>query len=138
MGQRGSGDYVLLGRRDDIISSHSGLNINAGWIESRIRAEEEKIVNVLMVGGRGRPCMAILVEVRADEYGERQDVANKVRKAVEKVNQGLRDWEKVERDMVAVLEKGKTLPVTAKGNVKRKDAERSFAKEINILYEGLC
>ena len=134
VGQRGSGDYVFLCRKDDIIASSRGINVNAVGIEDRIKAEDDGIGNVLMVGGKGRPCLALLVQVRDQDDREGQDVQDMVWNAVEKVNRDLRDWERVDRGMVCVLGRGKMMPVTEKGNVKRSKAEEIFAEEIEELY----
>lgn len=49
-----------------------------------------------------------------------------VLKAVEDVNGELREWERVGRERVFIFGVGKRLPVTVKGNVKRREAEELF------------
>jgi len=53
---------------------------------------------------------------------------------VRKVNSQYPKHSQVMQSMIYILPKGASLPVTPKGNVKRKEAESLYAKEIERLY----
>lgn len=63
VGEVGSGDYVLLGRRDDVLLARNGLNVSASGIEAAIEGQDARIAKVCMVGGQGKGGLALLVEM---------------------------------------------------------------------------
>lgn len=137
----GSGYYILQGRRDDLIASASRPNIDAAGIEAKIKSSNESIKNTLLFRPDGKERLGLLVEMDASAYGEGKEkgqLEEGVWQAVQAVNEGLRDWERVKRDMVRVLERGKRLPVTEKGNVKRREAERGCEREMMEVSEKGC
>lgn len=138
VGGPGSGDYVLQGRKDDVFAGANGLNIAAGAIEMKIKSESDVVANCLLVG-KGRARTGLLVDVGLGRAGggreDETEMVEKVWEAVEKVNRGLTDWERVSREMLLILPKERNLPVTVMGNVKRKEAMEVFEKEIEGLYE---
>ena len=150
---KGSGYYVLEGRRDDMIMAASGHDVNAAAIEQRIVGADPGIKNALLMRLGDSVKLGLLVEVDRSMYeGERgsdrkneegveedagvhdKEVQECVRRAVESVNTDLFEWERVEMGMIKVLDRGTKLPVTVKGNVKRKEAERVLGKEIEGLF----
>ena len=189
---KGSGYYVLEGRRDDIIISPFANNINAGAIEQKIVAADPGIRNALLMRPRHSVKLGLLVEVdysaydgdrgRERENGEEvngdagvhedkdedvqrcvngdagvhhdkdkdvqrcvngdadvhqdkvKDVQRWVQRTMERVNRDLCGFEQVEMGMIKVLDRGTKLPVTVKGNVKRKEAERVLKEEIEELF----
>ncbi|KAG6991219.1 hypothetical protein G7Y79_00055g089950 [Physcia stellaris] len=152
---KGSGYYVLEGRRDDIISVKWGGSVNAAAIEQRIIGADPGIKNALLIRPGDAAKMGLLVEVHRDVYaGERgsdrmneegveedasvheKEVRECVRRAVERVNTDLLEWERVQMGMIKVLDRGTRLPVTGKGNVKRKEAERVLGKEIDLIMQS--
>ena len=132
VGEKGSGDYGFLGRRDDIIFAKNGLNISASGIENVIKAQDGRIKGVVLIGGQGKGGLVLLVEV-SEELSVQDGKGDVVWEVVRKVNEGLKEWERVERERVYVLGKGETLPVTIKGNVKRGEAEKMFSRVIEGL-----
>jgi hypothetical protein len=78
--------------------------------------------------------VSLLVEVKEGYDPEDEATRSKVWEAVQKINVRYPSHSQVMRSMLCFLPKGSTLPVTPKGNVKRKEAERIYASQINTLY----
>lgn len=81
--------------------------------------------------GHSRPCVGLLVELNPDHSGA---TFEQVWEVVQAVNERYPKHSHVMRSMINILPPGSVLPVTPKGNVKRKEAERIYAAEIEALY----
>ena len=131
-----SGNFSLIGRRDDLLILSDGNNVSAGNLQLDMQAGNPIIKNVLAVG-HTRPCVSLLIEVKENEDQANNECLESIWKGVEKVNQDSpRHWH-VLRSMVYVLPKGETLPVTPKGNVKRNETLKIFSGVIEELYRSL-
>ena len=132
----GSGFYVLQGRRDDMLVLTNGENTSAGALQLDIQSSS-KIIRRTLALGHSRPCVALLVEVN-DEYDpEDKDVKQKVWETVKQVNARYPGHSRIIRSLIHLLPRGTKLPVTPKGNVKRKEAEKLFAEDIARLYSNI-
>ncbi|KAL8853969.1 MAG: hypothetical protein Q9221_001277 [Calogaya cf. arnoldii] len=129
----GEGNWILKGRRDDMIFLASGaLNVSAVEVESAVKKEGEGLVRTAMLVGHGREKTGLLVELQED--ANRETIQDAMDKIVQRVNEGLREKARVSGHMVKILEKGNELPVGVKGNVKRKEALDKYKTEIEALY----
>jgi hypothetical protein len=81
--------------------------------------------------GHLRPCVGLLVELHPEHF---QYSLEQVWEVVQAVNERYPKHSQIMRSMIRILPPGSTLPVTPKGNVKRKEAERLYATEIEGLY----
>lgn len=129
----GSGFYVLQGRKDDILVHSNGENTSAGPLQLDVQSSSEMITKALALG-HSKPCVSLLVEVHSDYDPDCETTRNKIWKSIQQVNNRYPKHSQVTRSMIHFLPKGKTLPVTPKGNVRRKEAERLYADAINCLY----
>lgn len=129
----GSGNYMLQGRKDDTLVHSNGENTSAGPLQLDIQTGS-KYINKAFAVGHSKPCVAILVELNADYSPEDTDIRESVWKTVQEVNVRLPGHAQVMQSMIHFLPNGSTLPVTPKGNVKRKEAERIYASEIEALF----
>jgi hypothetical protein len=131
----GSGYFVLQGRRDDLIVHTNGENTNAGALQLDIQSST-KVINKALALGHSRPCVSLLVEVHEDYDPVSISTRTKVWEAVQQVNERYSLHSQILESMIYILPEGNKLPVTPKGNVKRKEAERIYASEIEALYSN--
>lgn len=131
----GSGNFTLQGRRDDLIIHTNGEKTNALPLQLDIQSCT-KVINKAIALGSSRPCVCLLVEVHEDYDPASSLTRNQIWKAVEQVNKRYAVHSRILQSMIYILPEGDKLPVTPKGNVKRKEAEGSFASEIEMLYSG--
>ncbi|KAL1631005.1 putative NRPS-like protein biosynthetic cluster [Neofusicoccum ribis] len=133
----GSGFFALLGRRDDVLVHDNGEKTHAGAAQMALEEGGRPVVRKAAVFGSGRPCVAAVVEV-ADEAWDgsgREEVERTVWDAVERCNEAAAAHSRIERAMLLVLGKGEALPVTPKGNVRRKEAWKMYGGRVEELYE---
>ncbi|KAE8449261.1 hypothetical protein EG329_008428 [Mollisiaceae sp. DMI_Dod_QoI] len=129
----GSGFFVLQGRKDDILVHSNGENTTAGPLQLDIQSSS-KLINRAIALGNLRPCVGLLVELHPEHNSSDPSVQGHVWDAVQAVNGRYPKHSQVMRSMIYILPKGCTLPVTPKGNIKRKETERIYATEIECLY----
>jgi nucleoside-diphosphate-sugar epimerase len=132
----GSGFYVMQGRKDDIIIHTNGENTSGGSLQSDIQGSS-KFIKCVLALGHSKPCVSLLVEVKEGIDPAAEGTKQAIWEAVEKINDQYPSHSHVLRSMIYILPKGKRLPVTPKGNVKRKEAEQTFANEVAQLYSAL-
>lgn len=134
---RGSRNFILRGRKDDILIHSNGENTSAGAMQVDIQTSS-KVIQRALVLGSGRPCVCLLIEVHEDFDPESDETDQRVWNAVQTVNARSPAHSKVLKEMIYVLPRGETLPITPKGNVKRKEAEKRYVSQIETLYSRLC
>ena len=132
----GSGSFHLIGRRDDLLILSDGNNVSAGKLQLDIQASISAIKNLLAVG-HTRPCVSLLLELENDEDNPKHELREDIWKEIDKINKENPRYSYILRSMIYVLPKGESLPVTPKGNVKRNETLRSFARIIDELYSNL-
>lgn len=130
----GSGNYLLQGRKDDILVHSNGENTSAGPLQLDIQTSSKYIAKALALG-HSKPCVALLVEIHEEYNPCAEDVRASVWEAVQEVNTQYPNHSQVARSMIHFLPSGSALPVTPKGNVKRKESERIYESAILALYE---
>jgi len=129
----GSGFFILQGRRDDLIITTNGENTNAGPLQLDIQSST-KVINKALALGHSRPCVSLLVEVQEDFDPSSLSTRIEIWNAVQQINERYPLHSQILQSMIYILPEGSTLPVTPKGNVKRKEAEGIYASEIERLY----
>ncbi|RDW71374.1 acetyl-CoA synthetase-like protein [Coleophoma cylindrospora] len=132
----GSGFYVLQGRKDDILVHSNGENTSAGPLQIDIQTSSKVIKNVVAFG-HSRPCVSLLVEVNEEYDPTSASTQESVWETVTQVNSKYPGHSQIMRSMIHILPKGNTLPVTPKGNVKRKEAERQYTTIVEKLYADI-
>lgn len=129
----GSGFYVMQGRKDDILVHTNGENTSAGSLQLDIQ-DSSKYINKALALGHSLSSVSLLVEVH-NAYNPASPLTQQsIWQAVQRVNERYPTHSHVTQSMIYILPKGRTLPVTPKGNVKRKEAERMYSCEIAQLY----
>ena len=133
---RGSGNFVLQGRRDDFLVHSDGNNTSAGALQLDIRDSITIVENVLAVG-HSRPCVGLLVELKDDIGMNHDEMMDNLWLEIQNINKKYPRHSQVLRSMIYIIPPGVTLPVTPKGNVKRNEVLASFEDIINGMYEKL-
>jgi hypothetical protein len=129
----GSGSFVLQGRKDDILVHSNGENTNAGPLQLDIQSSSKTIHKVLVLG-HSKPCVSLLVEAHEDYDPENESTRTAIWEAIQQVNTRYPSHSQITHSMIHYLPKGNTLPITPKGNARRKEAERLYATSISQLY----
>ncbi|EMC98541.1 hypothetical protein BAUCODRAFT_23288 [Baudoinia panamericana UAMH 10762] len=129
----GSGLYVLQGRKDDLLVHTNGEKTNALPLQMALDSCPQ-IVKAAVFGS-GRPCVAALIQPSTTVLtaGDRECIFA----AVESSSVLFPAHSRIARSMVHILGQGETLPVTPKGSVRRKEAERIYSAALNGMYERL-
>ncbi|TVY39726.1 Adenylate-forming reductase [Lachnellula subtilissima] len=129
----GSGNFTLQGRKDDILVHSNGENTSAGPLQLDIQSSSDLIHKALVLG-HSKPSVSILVEVHEGYDPENKSTQNTIWEAIQHINTRYPLHSQITKPMVHYLPKGSTLPVTPKGNVRRKEAERIYSAQIDQLY----
>ena len=132
----GSGYYFLQGRRDDVLVHSNGSMTSAGALQLDVEAASP-IINKVLAVGQSKICVCLLIEVVEGTDRKSNKTLRRVWQAVEGVNPKYPQHSRVLQNMMYIIPEGISLPVTPKGNVKRNEALKMFAKEIDTLYLGL-
>jgi hypothetical protein len=131
----GSGFYILQGRKDDILVHSNGENTSAGPLQLDIQTSSKLITNVLALG-HSKPCVSLLVEIHQDYDPSSVSTKSEVWKTVQAVNARHPRHSRIMESMIHILSKGNSLPVTPKGNVKRKEAMGLYSSIIERFYSS--
>ncbi|KAH7370594.1 male sterility protein [Rhexocercosporidium sp. MPI-PUGE-AT-0058] len=129
----GSGYFTMQGRKDDILVHSNGENTSAGPLQLDIQTGS-RVIHKALALGHSKPCVSLLVEVHEDYDPKDTAIEEMIWEAVQAVTARYPKHSQILRSMIYVLPSGANLPITPKGNVKRKEAERIFAAEIEALY----
>lgn len=132
----GSGFFVLQGRKDDILVHSNGENTSAGPLQLDIQASSKHIAKAVALG-HSKPCVTLLIELNENVDFTSQNIKQEIWESVMKVNEKYPGHSRVMKSMIYFLPKGAVLPVTPKGNVKRKEVENLYVDEISQLYQDL-
>ncbi|KAG0647940.1 Nonribosomal peptide synthase [Hyphodiscus hymeniophilus] len=131
-----SGFFVLQGRKDDMLIHSNGENTSAGALQLDIQTASKIICRVLAVG-HSQPCVGLLVEIHKGYDPDSPSIRAAVWEMVQQVNSRYPKHSQVTENMIHVLPMGSMLPVTPKGNIKRKEACQLYSSEIADLFSYL-
>ncbi|KAF2089388.1 male sterility protein [Saccharata proteae CBS 121410] len=130
-----SGFFVLQGRKDDILVHDNGEKTHAGALQMQLEESGAGLITKAAVFGSGKPCTAVVIETSAQEDGLSQDgVEERVWTRIAGCNESMAQHSRIDRSMILVLKYGETLPVTPKGNVRRKEAWKLYGDRIEAMY----
>ncbi|PWN51113.1 acetyl-CoA synthetase-like protein [Violaceomyces palustris] len=138
------GWWKIVGRKDDLIVHRNGEKTDPRPLEAHLESTLEFVKKVL-VGGQGKDQVFALVEfhqpaLREQGGGEVEDEEERrrrkaeVRKSLEAWNQKVPKFSKLYPEMVIFCERGRSLPLTAKGSVQKVKALEMYEREIESLY----
>ncbi|KZL79225.1 male sterility protein [Colletotrichum incanum] len=132
----GSGYFVLQGRRDDILVHSNGEKTHATALAMSLEEDKTSVIAKTAVFGTGNPCPSVVVEIRWDKVDEKPHINLEcaVWEVVLECNERAPTYSRIPRETILILERGETLPVTPKGNVRRNIAWESYGGRVEELY----
>ncbi|TIA66942.1 male sterility protein [Aureobasidium pullulans] len=125
----GSGLFVLQGRKDDIIVHSNGEKTNALPLQMAIE-ECHSAISKAVVFGTDYPCTSAIIQLSEEGLSGHGDIL----RSIEQACKAFPAYSQVDQSMTVILPRGKMLPVTPKGNVRRKEAWKLYGAEIEELY----
>ncbi|GAB7353494.1 hypothetical protein MBLNU459_g3943t2 [Dothideomycetes sp. NU459] len=128
----GSGSFVLQGRKDDVLVHSNGEKTNALPLQMAIE-ESHAAITKAVVFGTDRPCTCAVVQLCGGVTLDEVDLISTIIKACEPFP----TFSRVNESTIIFLQPNESLPVTPKGNVRRKEAEKSYGDRVNALYSKL-
>jgi hypothetical protein len=131
-----SGFYVIQGRKDDIVVHTNGENTSAGALQLDIQ-NSSKLIHKALALGHSLPCVSLLVEVHKDYDPESPSTQRNIWQTVEKTNAKYPPHSQIMQSMIYILPRGSVLPITPKGNVRRKEAGLLYSTTIAALYSNI-
>ncbi|KAB2574528.1 Non-canonical non-ribosomal peptide synthetase FUB8 [Lasiodiplodia theobromae] len=136
VGPPGSGSFELLGRADDVLVHDNGEKTHAAALQTALEERGAGVIAKAAVFGSGKPCTAAVVEVAAPvQQLDAAAVEERVWEAVRRCNDETARHSQIDRALLLILDPGESLPVTPKGNVRRKEAWRLFGERVEAMYE---
>ncbi|KAF9880822.1 ochratoxin a non-ribosomal peptide synthetase [Colletotrichum karsti] len=131
-----SGYFVLQGRRDDILIYSNGEKTHASAVAMALEEDKTSVIAKTAVFGTGKPCPSVVVEVKwqAAEGLGLVNLNDEVWRVVQRCNGKLATFSRIPRETIVILNKGETLPVTPKGNVRRNTAWELYGDRVEELY----
>ncbi|KAG0340468.1 hypothetical protein BG004_006392 [Podila humilis] len=136
----GNESYIVTGRKDDTLVHTNGENSSALPMENSLVGTEPVILRALVVGSK-RSCTAALIELDPEIalLLSPEEIAARIAHACAQVNIAAPKHSRLlYPDMVTVLPLGgPSLVTTEKGNVRRRQCNEIFEREIDLLYSGI-
>lgn len=129
-----SGLFVLQGRKDDLLVHSNGEKTNA--LPLQMALDGCASIQKAAIFGNGRPCTAAIIESASSASGNAES-KEAILSAIEHCSRTFPTHSHIDRQMVHILGPGQILPVTPKGSVRRKEAERLYGAELDALYSEL-
>ncbi|KAK1596670.1 male sterility protein [Colletotrichum navitas] len=138
----GSGYFVLQGRRDDILVHSNGEKTHATALAMSLEENKTTVISKTAVFGTGKPCPSLVVEIRWDRWDKMRETSDMhldeaVWEVVQECNEKVAAYSRIPREIILILGRGETLPVTPKGNVRRNIAWESYGDRVEDLYNRL-
>ncbi|EKM50779.1 uncharacterized protein PHACADRAFT_213657 [Phanerochaete carnosa HHB-10118-sp] len=133
------GLWRIIGRKDDVIV----LGEKVVPIPQEGVIGSSRMVQGVVMFGRGKSQCGILVEpkkghaVNPNDVNALPEFRNKLWPIVEEANRTAPAFARIFKEMIIVTERARPLPRTAKGTIIRKQALKTYEKEINNLYAML-
>ncbi|KAM5354889.1 hypothetical protein ACJ41O_001535 [Fusarium nematophilum] len=136
------GQYISRGRNDDWIKMSMALRCDTSSIEANaMETCGEDLINVVVVVGAGRPSPAMVVELRdgkaisGRDVSQTRQIKDEILRRITPFHKRRYMHERVDDARLILVAPGGSLPRTAtKGNVKRKEVEVMFKKQLDKAY----
>ncbi|KAL9642249.1 hypothetical protein ABK040_007249 [Willaertia magna] len=125
------GHYNYVARADEILSHSTGELTNPVPIETSLRESNPALHQVMLVGAERPYCVGIFELVEDIEKSD--EIIENLKDTIAKLNQTLPSHSRVSQNLI-VLERGERLPLTSKGAISRRHAERFLKERIEQAY----
>ena len=130
-----SGEYFVLGRRDDTLVHINGEKTNPLPMEDIIR--RSTFVQQVAVIGQNQFCTAALIQLNIGETSDlnSNEIEETIWKSIEQANKDAPSHSRLLRQLIHILPIENTLPVTDKGNLMRQKANQQYSTLIKEIYQ---
>jgi len=130
-------EVKILGRKDDLIVLATGEKLQPHILENAL--EQDPLVRRAIVFGNGQTEIGVLLEPRSNDFGSSEVFIEIMWPKVRKASELMDDHARVStRNALIVKPPGRTIPLTDKGSVKRKEVYAFFESEIKAVYEKIA
>ncbi|KAI8580711.1 hypothetical protein K450DRAFT_235591 [Umbelopsis ramanniana AG] len=132
------GYWFISGRADDTLIMSNGEKTNPVPMEAAMR-NSNALIEQCAVIGQSRAATSVLVQLNVKEAMGKDiyDMLSIVEAAVDKANRDAPAHSKIIfPDMVKVLPLIEKLPVTDKGTLSRKKAEKQYGHYLEVMYDN--
>ncbi|KAG8994733.1 hypothetical protein FRB94_009671 [Tulasnella sp. JGI-2019a] len=126
------GQYVFRGRNDDWIKSENSLRCDTKSIEDNVRMMCGDLVEDCVVIGTGRRSPTLFIEPSVLWDGEK--LKWEIRRRIQPFHSRRYMHERIVQSQFIVVVPSKTLPQTAKGNIRKKAVEETFRAMLDQIY----
>lgn len=126
---RGSGMFALQGRMDDVLVHSNGEKTNALPLQMAIEESQADIVKVI-VFGTDKPCTSAVIQLVQKSTVDKTEVLSAIIKAC----RPFPAFSRLDELMIVFLDPNEKLPITPKGNVRRKEAQKLYGDRVERLY----
>jgi acyl-coenzyme A synthetase/AMP-(fatty) acid ligase len=127
------GAWKMIGRTDDLVVFSHGKKLNAAAVEMEL-GQCPGVAGVI-VGGRQRARPFVLVEWEGEGGGDETRL-DQLWAAMERINEGLSEFVRMQRELILPTGPGKKLVRNAKGGPARRASQALFAEETARLYSS--
>ncbi|KAI9253371.1 hypothetical protein BDA99DRAFT_587258 [Phascolomyces articulosus] len=136
---KGSGEWSIVGRMDDILVMKTGEKTNPTPME-KVICNEDFIRNCTIIG-KDKECTGVLVELNVDNVSmmgrPSKQLISKVYEVIRKANKDAPAHSTIiVPNMVYILPLHKRLATTSKGTVRRQQVLFDFEQEIQYMYDA--
>ncbi|KAL8823834.1 MAG: hypothetical protein Q9191_005512 [Dirinaria sp. TL-2023a] len=130
-------EVKILGRKDDLIVLATGEKLLPHPLENAL--EQDPLIRRAVVFGSGQFEIGLLIEPRSSDYGSPEAFTENIWPKVAKASELMDDHGRISsKTAILVKPRGKTIPLTDKGSVKRNEVYAAFESEINAVYEKIA
>ncbi|KAK5113162.1 hypothetical protein LTR85_010980 [Meristemomyces frigidus] len=129
-----SGLFVLQGRKDDLLVHTNGEKTNALPLQMALDACPD--IQKAAVFGHGRPCASAVIKPTTSG-GTRSVNKASILASVERCCRAFATHSRIDPSMIHILRPDQIIPVTPKGSVRRKEAERLYEADLDAMYKKL-
>ncbi|KAK2059827.1 male sterility protein [Colletotrichum caudatum] len=127
--------WKYIARLDDTIALVNGEKFNPVHMEGTIRSS--KNVTECVIFGVGRPCLGALIVPAAALAGKTDDeVLEAVWPVVESAGRSVEAYARISRNMIKLLPHDCAYPRTDKGSVIRQAFYKTYAEDIDEVYDN--
>ncbi|KAL0567833.1 hypothetical protein V5O48_014166 [Marasmius crinis-equi] len=126
------GGYLYRGRDDDWIKMENACRCDTKAIEENVRTTCGDLISDCVVVGSWRPSPVLFVEARGE--GDEDKLKETILQRVQEFHSRLLAHEKITSTKMIVVVPQKTLPRTAKGNIRRKAVEDTCKDTLDGIF----
>lgn len=130
-----SGQYLVLGRQDDILVHVNGEKTSPLSMEEAIRSSA--LIEQVAIVGHNKLCPAALIQLNHDEASKysSNEIEEKIWQAVVEANKQAPSHSHIVQSLVKILPAHEIFPITHEGNLMRRKVSEQYSALIESMYD---